>query len=47
MFDSGSMNADIVFTLNTSDLSLGEYEYFCVVHPWMVATFVIEEPKES
>ena len=42
MFDSGSMNPDIVFTLNTSDLSLGEYEYFCVVHPWMVATLVIE-----
>jgi len=47
MFDSGSMNPDIVFTLNTSDLSLGEYEYFCVVHPWMVATLVIEEPKEG
>jgi len=42
MFDSGSMSPDIVFTLNTSDLSLGEYEYFCVVHPWMVATLVIE-----
>ena len=47
MFDSGSMNPDIVFTLNTSDLSLGEYEYLCVVHPWMVATLVIEEPKNS
>jgi len=42
MFDSGSMSPDIVFTLNTSDLSLGEYEYFCVVHPWMVSTLVIE-----
>jgi len=42
MFDSGSMNPDIVFTLNTSELSLGEYEYFCVVHPWMVSTLVIE-----
>ena len=47
MFDSGSMSPDSVFTLNTSDLSLGEYEYFCVVHPWMVSTFVIEEPKEG
>ncbi len=46
-FDSGSMNPDIVFTLNTSDLSLGEYKYFCVVHPWMVSTLVIEEPKEG
>jgi len=41
-FDSGSMNPDNVFTLNTSELSLGEYEYFCGVHPWMVATLVIE-----
>ncbi len=45
MFDSGSMNPDIVFTLNTSDLSLGEYEYFCVVHPWMIATLVISDEK--
>ncbi len=41
IFDSRSMNPDTVFTLNTSDLSLGEYEYFCVVHPWMVSTLVI------
>ena len=47
MFDSGAMDAGDVFTLNTSDLSLGEYEYFCVVHPWMVAILVIEEPKEG
>jgi len=33
---------DRVFTLNTSELTLGEYEYLCVVHPWMVATLVIE-----
>jgi len=45
LFDSGAMNPDSVFTLNTSDLSLGEYEYFCVVHPWMVSTLVIEEQK--
>ncbi len=47
IFDSGSMSPDRVFTLNTSDLSLGEYEYFCVVHPWMVSTLVIEETKEG
>jgi len=47
IFDSGSMDAGDVFTLNTSDLSFGEYEYLCVVHPWMVATLVIEEPKEG
>ncbi len=42
IFDSGSMSPDRVFTLNTSELALGEYEYLCVVHPWMVATIVIE-----
>ena len=46
-FDSGSMSPEVVFTLNTSDLSLGKYEYLCVVHPWMVSTLVIEEPKEG
>jgi len=47
MFDSGAMDASDVFTLNTSDLVVDEYEYFCVVHPWMVATLVIEESKEG
>ncbi len=42
IFDSGSMNPESVFTLNTSNLGVGEYEYLCVVHPWMVATLVIE-----
>jgi len=46
-FDSGLMNAGDVFTLNTSNLAGGEYEYLCIVHPWMVATLVIEEPKEA
>jgi len=45
-FDSGLMGAGDVFTLNTSNLAGGEYEYLCIVHPWMVATLVIEEPKE-
>jgi len=46
-FDSGLMGAGDVFTLNTSNLAGGEYEYLCIVHPWMVATLVIEEPKEA
>ena len=47
MFDSGAMDAGDVFTLNTSNLAVGEYEYFCVVHSWMVSTLVIEESKEG
>jgi plastocyanin len=46
-FDSNLMNAGDVFTLDTTNLEVGEYEYLCIVHPWMVATLVIEEPKEA
>ena len=45
-FDSSLMSAGDVFTLDTNNLEIGEYEYLCIVHPWMVATLVIEEPKE-
>jgi len=46
-FDSSLMDAGDVFTLDTTNLEIGEYEYLCIVHPWMVATLVIEEPKEA
>jgi len=46
-FDSGLMNADDVFMLDTTNFTIGEFEYMCIVHPWMVATLVIEEPKEA
>ena len=45
-FDSSLMNAGEVFTLDTSNLEVGDYEYLCIVHPWMVATLVIEAAKE-
>jgi len=34
------------FSLDTNTLDLDMYEYMCIVHPWMVATFVIDEPIE-
>ncbi len=46
-FDSSLMDAGAVFSLDTSDFEVGEYEYLCIVHPWMVSTLVIEEPKEA
>ena len=46
-FDSGLVNAGDTFVIDTNDLSLGEYEYMCIVHPWMISTIVIEEPKEA
>jgi plastocyanin len=46
-FDSNSMDANDKFTLDTNKLAIGEYEYMCNFHPWMIATLVIEEPKED
>ena len=45
-FDSSLMSAGDVFTLDTNNLESGEYEYLCIVHPWMIATLIIEDPKE-
>ena len=47
IFDSNFINEGEKFTLDTDDLGAGEYEYYCLVHPWMVATLIIEEPKEG
>ena len=47
IFDSSLMDAGDVFTLDTSNLEIGEHEYLCIVHSWMVATLIIEEPKED
>ncbi len=46
-FDSSLFNEGEVYTLDTTDLAAGEYEYLCIVHPWMVATLIIEEPKDA
>ncbi|WP_316504595.1 cupredoxin domain-containing protein [Nitrosopumilus sp.] len=46
LFDSSLIDAGGTFTLDTTDFEPGEYEYLCSLHPWMVATLIIEEPKE-
>ncbi len=46
-FDSSLINGGETFRLDTNDLALGEYEYLCVVHPWMVSTLIIEAPQEA
>jgi len=45
-FDSGLFNEGETFQLDTNTLDIGEYEYYCLVHPWMVSKLIIEEPKE-
>ena len=44
-FDSSLMSPGDVYTLDTNNLEIGEYEYLCIVHPWMVATLIIEEAQ--
>jgi plastocyanin len=46
-FDSGLFNAGETFKLDTSELAAGTYEYFCIVHPWMTASFTLEEPQKA
>jgi len=45
-FDSSMINPGEIFQLDTSSLELGEYQYMCIVHPWMTASFVLEEAIE-
>lgn len=45
-FDSSILNAGERFLLDSNELDIGAYEYMCIVHPWMVASIVIEEPAE-
>jgi len=45
-FDTGLLGPGESFTLDTTNLEIGEYEYFCIVHPWMIATLTIEGAKE-
>jgi len=45
-FDSSILNAGEKFLLDSNELDIGSYEYMCIVHPWMVASIVIEEPVE-
>ena len=45
-FDSGLLNADERFLLDSNKLDIGSYEYMCIVHPWMVASIVIEKSAE-
>ena len=45
-FDSGLMNPGAEFFFDSSVLALGEYEYMCIVHPWMISTVTIVEAVE-
>jgi plastocyanin len=47
VFDSGLMNPAASWVLNTAEISPAEYEYYCTLHPFMVATLVISSGGSS
>ncbi|HSA97493.1 MAG TPA: cupredoxin domain-containing protein, partial [Candidatus Nitrosotenuis sp.] len=40
-FDSSLINAGATFKVDTTKLKAGKYDYMCIVHPWMTASFEI------
>ncbi len=42
-FDSGLLNANDTFTLDTSKLDVGEYDYFCILHVYMKGKLIVVE----
>lgn len=44
LFSSDILAQGDTFEVDTTQLAVGEHEYWCTLHPWMVATFVLEEP---
>jgi plastocyanin len=43
VFDSSIIEAAAKWLLNTAELQPGEYEYYCTLHPFMVATVVVTD----
>ena len=45
-FNSSLIGAGQSYILDTTDLELGEYDYFCIVHPWMLGLLTVQESEE-
>jgi plastocyanin len=43
VFDSGLMNAGNTWLLNSAEIAPAQYEYYCTLHPFMVATLVVSD----
>jgi plastocyanin len=41
VFDSGLINPADAWILNSAEIAPAEYEYYCTLHPFMVATLVV------
>ncbi len=46
-FDTSLIDNGEEYRLDTTDLAVGQYPYFCIVHPWMSSVLIIEDPNES
>jgi plastocyanin len=46
-FDSGLLNANDTFTLDTSKLDAGEYDYFCILHVYMKGKLIVVEEGQG
>jgi plastocyanin len=42
-FDSSLVSAGATYSLDTAKMSIGKFDYMCIVHPWMQASFDIIE----
>ena len=44
-FDSGLLTAGETFRVDTGALGEGQYDYVCIVHPWMQGSFTVAAPQ--
>jgi plastocyanin len=42
LFDSGILETGKEYSIPASDLGKGEHPYFCIVHPYMTSTIIVE-----
>lgn len=42
-FDSGLINMGETYFLDTSLMVIGDYNYFCIVHPWMQSILTVQD----
>jgi len=45
LFDSSLFMAGTTFSVKFDDYEPGEYDYFCMVHPWMQGIVVVQEAE--
>ena len=46
-FNSNLISAGEAFKLDTAKLKAGKYDYMCIVHPWMTASFALGETTQQ